>query len=155
MSESEKVFSNRLRELRKNAGLTQEKFKNLVGVSLMTLKRWESGIISPRIDELKRIAEVLNISEEQLINEPAKQEFEVKIIMGVKNLTNVLGLEIDDNSFFYGIDDNKPQIHIGGKIGIATEEDRKKSLNELIQKFWKACWMYDHKNEAENHEAKS
>ena len=144
-----------IREWRKKSGLTQEKLAELVNVHVNTLARWENGSSVPRIDDLKNLCNILGCTETELINGPAKQEFEVKIIMGVKNLTNVLGLEIDDNSFFYGIDDNKPQIHIGGKIGIATEEDRKKSLNELIQKFWKACWMYDHKDEAESHEAKS
>lgn len=144
-----------LRELREKLNLTQEELAEKVGCHVNTVRRWELGYREPKVSDIKKLIKVLNCTELELLNGSSEQEFEVKIIMGVKNLTNVLGLEIDDNSFFYGIDDNKPQIHIGGKIGIATEEDRKKSLNELIQKFWKACWMYDHKDEAESHEAKS
>ena len=144
-----------LRELRESQGMTQEELAEKIGCHENTIRRWELGQREPKISDIQKLCEALGCSESELLNGSGEQEFEVKIIMGVKNLTNVLGLEIDDNSFFYGIDDNKPQIHIGGKIGIATEEDRKKSLNELIQKFWKACWMYDHKDEAENHEAKS
>lgn len=73
-------------------------------------------------------------------------------MMGVKSLTGLAGVEIANNSFFYGVDDNEPQIVMAGKVRIDTPEEREKALAEIIRKFKAACWMFDHKEnvEAEN-----
>ena len=67
----------------------------------------------------------------------------------MKSLTNLAGLTLTDNSFFYGVDDNEPQIVMMGKVGIATPEERENALAEIIRKFKAACWMFDHKADAE------
>ena len=69
--------------------------------------------------------------------------------MGVKSLTGLAGVEVASNSFFYGVDDNEPQIVIAGKVRIDTPEEREKALAEIIRKFKAACWMFDHKDNAE------
>ena len=142
-------FGNYLFRLRKAAGLNQEELAERVGVHLNTISQWENGGYIPKTPKLKKLAEALNVTETDLLNGPAKQEFEVKIIMGVKTLPNVAGIEITDNSFFYGVDDEKPQIHIGGMINIGTPQEREESLKKIIASFQKACWMFDHKDEAE------
>lgn len=143
-----KEFGKYIFSLRKAAGLSQEELAERVGVHLNTISQWENGIYIPKTPKLKKLAEALNITEAELLNGPAKQEFEVKIVMGVKNLTGA-GIEITDNTFLYGVQDDEPQIHIAGKVRIDTPELREKALNEIIRKFKKACWMFDHKDEAE------
>ncbi|MBR2208973.1 MAG: helix-turn-helix transcriptional regulator [Synergistaceae bacterium] len=138
-----------IRECRKKAGFTQEQLAEMVGVHVNTLAKWENGSYSPRVSELQKICTVLGCTEAELLNGTIKQEFEVKILMGVKSLSNVAGLEIKDDSFFYGVDDEKPQIHIGGKINIGTQQERDEALKKIIANFHKACWMFDHKSEAE------
>jgi len=138
-----------LRELRESQGMTQEELAEKIGCHENTIRRWELGQREPKISDIQKLCEALGCTETDLLNGSIKQEFEVKILMGVKSLSNVAGLEITDDSFFYGVDDEKPQIHIGGRINIATAEDREKSLQKIIQSFQKACWMYDHKGEAE------
>ncbi len=68
--------------------------------------------------------------------------------MGVKALTGISGLEITDNTFLYGVEDNKPQIHLAGKVLIGTPEERAKAREILLKKFDEACWMFDHKDDA-------
>ena len=113
----------------------------------MTVRRWEMGKHSPRVEEIKRIAAALHVSEAELLNGPGRQELEVKILMGVKDLGNMAGLEVADNSFLYGVQDDKPQIHLAGKVLIGTPEEREKALELLIQKFKQACWMFDHQGD--------
>ena len=137
-----------IREWRKKAGLTQEKLAETIEVHVNTLAKWENQNGTPRIDKVQKICQALGCTETDLINGPTKKEFEVKIFMGVKSLPNVAGLAIDDDSFFFGVDDDKPQIHLGGLIGIATEELREKALKKITDAFWKACWMYDNKDKA-------
>lgn len=89
------------------------------------------------------MCEVLNCTEAELLNGPAKQEFEVKIVMGVKNLTGLAGVEIANNSFIYGVQDDEPQIVLAGKVRIDTPEERQKALDLIISKFKTAYWMFD------------
>ena len=85
----------------------------------------------------------------KLYGSRVKQEFEVKILMGVKSLTGLAGVEVASNSFIYGVQDDEPQIVMAGKVRIDTPEERENALEEIIRKFKAACWMFDHKATAE------
>ena len=145
----ESAFSKRLKDLRKKAGLKQVELADLSGIDPNLVSRYERGESMPTLETAQKLALSLGISIDYLLSEPDKQEFEVKILMGVKTLPNVAGIEITDNSFIYGVDDEKPQIHIGGMINIGTPQEREESLKKIIASFQKACWMFDHKDEAE------
>ena len=138
-----------LKAIRKRRGITQEALGALTGIEPNTLSRYERGRLSPSAKAVMRIAEALNVTAEELLNGSTKQEFEVKIVMGVKNLTGLAGVALEDNDFIYGVDDSKPQIVMMGKVGIGTPEERENALAEIIRKFKAACWMFDHKATAE------
>ena len=63
------TFGNRLRALRKKAGLTQEQLADNTGFSLMTIRRWEWGERSPRVEEVNALAKAPNVSEADLLND--------------------------------------------------------------------------------------
>ena len=138
-----------IREFRKKKNMTQAELAEILEVHENTLRRWENGSFEPRSNDLLKLCKALGCTEAELLNGSTKQEFEVKILMGVKTLPSVAGIEITDNSFFYGVDEEKPQIHIGGMINIGTPQEREESLKKIIASFQKACWMFDHKGEAE------
>ena len=135
-------------ELRRKAGLTQAALAEKVGVGVNTIARYERGEMEPSLKIAHVIAEVLGCTEAELLNGPAKQELEVKIMMGVKSLAGLAGVEIASNSFIYGVQDDEPQIVLAGKVRIDTPEERQKALDLIISKFKTACWMFDHKDEA-------
>ena len=141
-------FGKYLFRLRKAAGLSQEELAERIGVHMNTISQWENGAYVPKTPKLKKLAEVFNVTETELLNGPASQQFEVKIMMGVKSLAGLAGVEIADNTFAYGVDDSQPQITFSGKIRIDTPEDRMKAFSEMAINFFKACYMYDHKDEA-------
>ena len=143
-----------IKEYRKRKNLTQAELAERLGVYENTLRRWENGEFDPRSNDLLKLCEVLGCTESELLNGSGQQEFEVKILMGVKSLTGLAGAEVLDNTFFYGVEDGKPQIHIAGRVNIGTPEERKNALNEIIKKFNAACWMFDHKGKAEENDSK-
>ena len=49
-------FNEKLQELRKNKGLTQEELAEALYVSRTAISKWESGRGYPSIDSLKEIA---------------------------------------------------------------------------------------------------
>ena len=78
-------IKQRIRERRKDNKLTQEKLAEIIGVSLMTLKRWEWGDSAPRAEELQKLAEALNTTSAYLLGETDNPEYEAPKAEQTKN----------------------------------------------------------------------
>ena len=55
-------FSNNLKYLREQKKLSQNKLAGLLGVNQTTIARWENGEMSPSLESILDISDVLNIS---------------------------------------------------------------------------------------------
>ena len=62
------VFSNRLYNARVKLGLTQSDVAKLIPMTQSSYSRIENGFQEPYLNQLKRIAEVLNISLDYLLD---------------------------------------------------------------------------------------
>lgn len=60
MTDTKKLIGARLKELRRQAGLTQEQLAERVGLDARHLSRLEVGKNYPSLDSLERIAQALN-----------------------------------------------------------------------------------------------
>ncbi|MCR1899691.1 helix-turn-helix domain-containing protein [Irregularibacter muris] len=60
-------FSERLRLLRKEKGLSQEKLAELLNVSRQSVSKWESGQSYPEIDKLITLSDLFKITLDDLI----------------------------------------------------------------------------------------
>lgn len=74
-------LAQRLKELRKKAGLTQEELAELIDVHLNTISRWENGIDTPKTFKITQLAKVLNVNEVELINGTPSQNWELKLLV--------------------------------------------------------------------------
>ncbi|MBR2904038.1 MAG: helix-turn-helix transcriptional regulator [Clostridia bacterium] len=61
-------FNQKLQELRKNKGLTQEELAEKLFVSRTAISKWESGRGYPSIDSLKDIAKFFSVTIDELIS---------------------------------------------------------------------------------------
>ncbi len=61
-------FNEKLQELRKNKGLTQEELANDLYVSRTAISKWESGRGYPNIDSLKAISKYFSVSLDDLLS---------------------------------------------------------------------------------------
>ncbi|MBR2027633.1 MAG: helix-turn-helix transcriptional regulator [Oscillospiraceae bacterium] len=61
-------FNEKLQELRKQKGLTQEELANALFVSRTAVSKWESGRGYPSIDSLKAISKLFSVSIDQLLS---------------------------------------------------------------------------------------
>ena len=136
-------------KLRRKAGLTQAALAEKAGVGVNTIARYERGEMEPSLKIAHVIAEILGCTKAELLNGPASQEFEVKIMMGVKSLAGLAGVEVASNSFIYGVQDDEPQIVLAGKVRIDTPELRIKARELILKKFDAACRMFDLKDKIE------
>lgn len=60
-------FSERLKTLRKEAGLTQVDVASKLGISQPAYASWERGVKKPTQENLVKIAQVLNVSIDYLV----------------------------------------------------------------------------------------
>lgn len=60
--DNKKLLGKRIKELRKNSGLTQEKLAELIGIDITTLSGIESGRHFPSLITLEKISNSLNCS---------------------------------------------------------------------------------------------
>ena len=91
-------FSDKLQELRKTRGLTQEELSEALFVSRTAVSKWESGRGYPGIDSLKAISRYFSVSIDELIcpdeiitmAEKEKQAFAGKTISFTSNALDLL-----------------------------------------------------------------
>ena len=61
-------FNEKLQQLRKQRGLTQEELSKMLYVSRTAISKWESGRGYPNIESLKQIAKIFSVSVDQLLS---------------------------------------------------------------------------------------
>ena len=109
-----KNFGQTLRSLRKKANLTQDELSELLNLSSMTIRRWETGKVIPRVDDIKKICEVLHCSENDLLNDNELSNLNVTFYWEVDELEmKLLNLAPNDFSFGYR---NDGQLLLAGAI---------------------------------------
>lgn len=72
------MLSEKIKELRKKKGLTQEDLANALNVSRQAITKWESGDGSPDIDNLKNIALYFHVSVDYLIDSTIEKVLDLK-----------------------------------------------------------------------------
>ena len=65
-------FSENLKVLRKNNGMTQKELSQALGVALSTVAMWETGNRKPDLEMLQHIAKYFNVSVDTLFMENAE-----------------------------------------------------------------------------------
>ena len=66
-------FQQRLYELRKKTGLSQEGLAELLGVSRQAVQKWEAGTSRPDLDNLAALARYFNVSLDYLVTGQERQ----------------------------------------------------------------------------------
>ena len=125
-------FGERLRALRKKAGLTQPELADLVGVHETTIRRWENNNDQPMPDSFSRLAKALNVSEAELLNDSQSQDWvlQIKIADGKKGgffdmTTNVpvSNINVNPSGFL---------LELGGSWDMVEDDDKFLAFIEQI-----------------------
>ena len=67
-------FNNKLYELRKQKGFSQEELANRLNVSRQTISKWEVGESTPDMENLVAISELFEISLDELVLNKVPEE---------------------------------------------------------------------------------
>ena len=94
--EEKKIIGQRIKQIRREKGMTMEEFGNLLSTSKSIVYRWEIGTNLPNPERLKTIAKLADITVEELLSS-SKKDYALKYAMN--RLKNILysesNLDID------------------------------------------------------------
>ena len=130
-------FGQILRTLRKNAGLNQEELSDKVRISLRTIQRWENGEFEPRREDIRKLAQALNVSEQELLTEELKtsewvltvkiaEEFKEEVIDVSRNVPTVASIITTPQGGY---------LCLGGDYSLWSNPENFKKLIRDLKKF--------------------
>ena len=100
-------FNNKLYELRKQKGFSQEELANRLNVSRQTISKWEVGESTPDMENLVAISELFEISLDELVLDKVPKEADTSA-------------QVVKSEFYSDIKEN-----------VLTDENRKKAKKGL------------------------
>ena len=81
------LLANKIKELRNRRGMSQEFLAEESGLSLRTIQRIEKGETNPTGESLKRLADALNISPDEIIDWTIKEDKKYLVYLNLSALT--------------------------------------------------------------------
>ena len=135
-----------LRKARKAANFTQEQLAKALGVNRATVSKYETGEISPSVDQLIKICNILDVSFEELIgDEPGAKPSEIRQSMKLDDYVRELGYEFHNSYPDVGsdawlcVDNNEKKLYLLRPEDISMSENSihdyaKFQMAELLKK---------------------
>ena len=93
------MFSERLKELRKNMGYTQKEIAEQIGTSQPSYQNWEKGSRKPSRETIQKLADFFNVSTDYLLcqTDIPNSTLEADIDTAIDNSVAYDGTPITDN----------------------------------------------------------
>jgi len=82
-----------IKKYRKECGITQEQLCEAAGISISTLKKYETGMRNPKAEQLRKIADALGVSDKVFI--PIKVKDRSNLLMTLTQLDQEADLDWD------------------------------------------------------------
>ena len=104
-------FNNKLYELRKQKGFSQEELANRLNVSRQTVSKWEVGDSTPDMEKLVAMSDLFGISLDELVLDKSPEPAPVEQVPVKSELYSDIKKHVLT-------DDNKKKIRKGAKIAL-------------------------------------
>ena len=119
----------RLKELRKEKGLSQKALANELGVHYRTLQNWEKGETDIKLSQAKMLADYFGVSETYLLGySDLKNETNIKIAVLDETIEKLC--VIKDNMILAESDEGPNMLDFGLGVAIVAIESFKKEIEE-------------------------
>ena len=122
--------------IRKRKGINQEELAHWLSINTATLSRWENGHFEPKASVIKKLCEVLGCTESELLNGPAEDSWELRLVMkkagdpqkGVLDMTNR-----NSNAALY-IEDDQMAITLTAGYDLWSDDAKFEDLLEQLRR---------------------
>ena len=130
------MISTRIRELRKQAKLSQEMMAEKIGVSRQAITKWETGLGVPDIENLVAIADLFKLSLDELMGRDIEHETLAKDYIYESVTEYDIDGKKDFDISFMGSNKLKLYAYEGGKVKVILLSDTISDIqNELKTKI--------------------
>lgn len=108
------TFSEKLMELRRSKGWSQEQLGEMLGVTRQTVSKWELGSTTPEMEKIAAISDLFGISTDELIKgEPPKATANTATLSDQKPTSKRFHYEYKSERSWHGI----PLVHVNVGFG--------------------------------------
>ena len=138
-------LANRLTELRKKHGLSQEELADRLGVSRQAVSKWERGEAYPDTDNLIELAKIYNISLDELVGHEAPKDAPFASRSGVHIMDDDGSSVHLDEGGIHITDEEGDTMHIHkGRVTVTDKNgdeadypysDRNRRINAFVSAF--------------------
>jgi len=90
------MLGEKIKLYRENKKMTQNEIADILGVKPATVSKYESGILEPNVESLKKLAETFEISVDELLKEDT---FDVSKINILEILREQKGMKLKGNLY--------------------------------------------------------
>ena len=138
------MISMRIRELRKQAKLSQEMMAEKIGVSRQAITKWETGLGAPDIENLVAIADLFKLSLDELMGRDIEHETLAKDYLYESVTEYDIDGKKDFDISFMGANKLKLYAYEGEKVKVILLSDTISDIqNELKTKIDDIKWKID------------
>lgn len=117
---------NRIKDLRKELGLTQKQLAMKIGVSDASINKYEKGTMSPKIDKLEAMASLFDVSIDYLTGKS-----NLKISREMRNLMLAANSSSDSDTSFFKTEDEK-EVSLLYDYRKLNEEGKKEARKQVL-----------------------
>ena len=107
-------FNERLLQLRKEKGLSQEELGYELDVSRQTISKWEMGQTTPEMDKLIELSSFFDISIDELVGIKEVASKDEAVVIFPSRILRSYGYEYKSKKMLFGL----PLVHINIGLGI-------------------------------------
>ena len=83
------MLGEKIKSYRENKNMTQNEIADILGVKSATVSKYESGTLEPNIESLRKLAEIFEISVDELIKEENFDVFKINILEVLREQKNM------------------------------------------------------------------
>ena len=132
---------NNFAYFRKKKGLTQIELADLVDVAQSSLARYERGEMQPSVEVAQKLANVLNVTVDELLNGSVSNEWELKIKLSEEGEIDVASC---NPVFDVNVKKNGIAVTLGGTVEMWSDVDKfEKAIEDLRQKRESVLKFYE------------
>ena len=119
-----------IKRLRKARGITQEELAAQLEVHENTIRMWEKGSRSPRISDIKRLCEIFQCTELELLSEsPDVDNWELRLVVSKTNEGGIVDMTSSKSSAVLNISDDAMAITLSAGYELWEDDS---AFEELI-----------------------
>ena len=118
--------------IRKRKGINQEELAHMLDVNPATLSRWENGHFEPKASVIKKLCEVLNCTESELMSGSGADNWELRLVVSKTNEGGIVDMTSSKSSAVLNISDDAMAITLSAGCELWEDDS---AFEELISQL--------------------